>query len=519
MVTHIVNIKTNADLPTTLLQIAAITGVTSVDQKLRTERIVEVVGPPSIGADIEALDGVDNCCDPANATVRLDVLTADQWGLGYISDRNDLTEYLFDADGTGVRIYLVDTLAEPSLPEFSGRLQVIHNPTGIPLSVQHGTLTASWAGGITSGVAKGASLYNSAAFDGAGNASVTTIVEAFDAVANHIEDNPPLKTPIVSASLSVTGQIGDPMSAVIDRLKALGAIVVASSGNDGFNFNDPFQFTRVWPAENPNVVTVGAHDKLSAHATFSNQGNEVNIHAPGVQCSAIDNAGLVVTANGTSISAPYVAGSLACAVEAGIVDPVVWMANLSVQGVLTGLTAGPDGVLHKPANILSGTPPTPLDPNSTWYPAWVNIPDGAIQGPMGPAGPAGSNGVDGAIGPAGPPGPTPVLSYDIPIVYGGSPTIGEKLGGPMLTTDWFSEADFLGSTAMVEGILDNPLTVEVLVDSTPIGSVVIDNLGFVFTTVGGVPVFVEAPANLEFVAANTVIGATGIKITLKGKDQ
>ena len=395
MTKHIVNIDAEADEAEVIYNLSILGTITKM---FETSRVVEVEGTKE---DIEAVIGVESCCCDSEVVVKLDVLTADQWGLGAISNHLDQTEYLFDADGTGVNIYLADTLAEPSLPEFGGRLSIIHDPDLLPLTVQHGTLTASWAGGLTSGVAKGATLYNAAAFNGSGVGTLVSIVSAFDVIANHIEANPPTKTPIVSASLSITGQIGNPLSAVVDRLRALGAIVVASSGNDTFDFNDPFQFVRVWPAEDPDVFTVGAVDKLYARPSWSNQGNEVNIHAPGVQCSAVDHLGVTITADGTSISAPYVAGCLACAVQADIADPEAWLLTMAKLGVLVGPNTGSDGILHKPSAILATTAPPQEAPLSTWYPAFINVPDSTLQGPKGDTGDQGLQGDQGIQGEQG----------------------------------------------------------------------------------------------------------------------
>jgi len=371
---HIINITADADLQQALADLELLGAVTPTGT---TERRVEVEAPQAWSVFIMEVVGVASCCCEADAIIKTNLinLTYDdvtaitpavhgqlapgQWGPAYISDRNDLTSYDRDATGLGVRIYNVDTLADPLAPDFGGRMQVIHNPDGLSLdpATQHGTLTLGWAGGTAYGVAPDAELYNAAAWNGAGFGSLASILAAFDAVADHIEANPPALTPVVSASLSITGQgLGDPTIAVIDRLRALGAIVVVSSGNDSITLGAIFTIN-VWPAMNPNVVTVGSHDKLSARADFSNQGGVVDIHGPGVQCSALNQLGQVVTADGTSISAPFVAGVLACAIEAGESDPVVWLLSGAIPGVLTNITSGSDGVAHKPAVLLSGPAP------------------------------------------------------------------------------------------------------------------------------------------------------------------
>ena len=384
---HLINISATADLPQVLADLELLGSVTPTGTTLRR---VEVEAPAAWEAFIMDVDGVASCCDPNQATINLDLinitthgpLTPGQWGPPYISDMNDLTSYDRDATGLGVRIYNVDTLADPATSDLGGRAQVIHNPNPVPLdpATQHGTLTLGWAGGTAYGVAPEAELYNSAAWNGAGLGSLASILAAFDAVADHIEANPPALTPVVNASLSITGQnLGDPTIAVIDRLISLGAIVVVSSGNDSITLGAIFT-VNVWPAMNPNVVTVGAHDKLSARAGFSNQGGVLDIHAPGVQCSAANQLGQVVTADGTSISAPFVAGCLACAIQAGEADPVAWLSSQAIPGILSNITSGFDGVAHKPAVLLSG----PV-PGATWRPNRRRIVNGGTfdQRPSG----------------------------------------------------------------------------------------------------------------------------------------
>jgi hypothetical protein len=335
-----------------------------------TERYLHVTpnatSPSNLHERLHLVTGVSGCCDADYKVTlnfvkfeTLDQVAADDWALPYISGDNTLLNYEYDADGSGASIYLVDTLANPDLQEFGGRLSIIFNPTGIPLSVDHGTCTASWAGGSVHGVAKGVTLYNSAGFSGDGTGTVTTIANALSAVADHIEASNPTLPPIINCSFTASAAfLADPFSAMIDRLVALGAIIVASSGNDNINF-DSFNLTNVWPAMNAKVFTAGAHDKTSARATFSNHGSEVDIHAPGVDCASVNRDGIIVIASGTSLSAPFVAGCLACAIQAGIVDPVQWIKDLAVIGTLTGRVSGPDGVAFKPHVLLGGVEPAP----------------------------------------------------------------------------------------------------------------------------------------------------------------
>ena len=98
---------------------------------------------------------------------------------------------------------------------------------------------------------------------------------------------------------------GGPVAMVLARLLALDIPVVASAGNDG----DRDSVTV--PACAPGVIAVGAADRFSRGAYFSNAGPLVSLWAPGEDVwSACGSAG-VCPRSGTSMAAPHVAGGLA----------------------------------------------------------------------------------------------------------------------------------------------------------------------------------------------------------------
>ncbi|MFF0066735.1 type VII secretion-associated serine protease mycosin [Streptomyces sp. NPDC005279] len=81
-------------------------------------------------------------------------------------------------------------------------------------------------------------------------------------------------------------------------------VVVASAGNDGMNG----KLKDTYPAAFPGVLAVAASDRNNERAVFSQAGGFVGIAAPGVDVvSTVPGNGQCVD-NGTSFSAPYVAG-------------------------------------------------------------------------------------------------------------------------------------------------------------------------------------------------------------------
>nr|WP_256256246.1 type VII secretion-associated serine protease mycosin [Streptomyces sp. MUSC 14] len=81
-------------------------------------------------------------------------------------------------------------------------------------------------------------------------------------------------------------------------------VVVASAGNDGLGGNVKVTY----PASYPGVLAVAASDRNNERAPFSQSGDFVGVAAPGVDMISTVPGGGHCSDNGTSFSAPYVAG-------------------------------------------------------------------------------------------------------------------------------------------------------------------------------------------------------------------
>lgn len=123
--------------------------------------------------------------------------------------------------------------------------------------------------------------------------------------------------------------VEDPFyDAVVDAWNAAGIFAVFSNGNDGRAGCD----TSGSPADGPNAYAVGAYDAANHIADFSSRGPggpgglKPDISAPGVNVrSAIPSNGYAF-ANGTSMAAPHVAGTVA----------LIWSAAPSLIGDIEG---------------------------------------------------------------------------------------------------------------------------------------------------------------------------------------
>ncbi|WP_373313786.1 type VII secretion-associated serine protease mycosin [Streptomyces zaomyceticus] len=81
-------------------------------------------------------------------------------------------------------------------------------------------------------------------------------------------------------------------------------VVVASAGNDGMDG----ALKTTYPAAFPGVLAVASSDRNNERAAFSQAGTFVGVAAPGVDIVSTVPGGGQCVDNGTSFSAPYVAG-------------------------------------------------------------------------------------------------------------------------------------------------------------------------------------------------------------------
>jgi serine protease AprX len=90
-----------------------------------------------------------------------------------------------------------------------------------------------------------------------------------------------------------------------------GMLLVSSAGNAGNGFG-----TVATPADAPGVLTVGAVDENGNYVSFSSRGPTVDgrvkpdVMAQGLDAAVISQSGNVTTSNGTSFSAPIIAGAV-----------------------------------------------------------------------------------------------------------------------------------------------------------------------------------------------------------------
>ena len=235
------------------------------------------------------------------------------WGLDRIDDLDlplDLS-FTYNADGTGVTAYILDSGINTAHLDFGTRAGYIPNGlngnfVGDGLTAAdcngHGTHVAGTVGGIYSGVAKNVTILMGRVVNCAGGGTASMVIAGMDWIAAN-----GVHPAVVNMSLGY-GNVTSVRDAATN-LVAAGFVVAVAAGNGNFA-GQPIDACTEAPANSPNVITVGATDQTDKEASFSNYGTCVDILAPGVAIYSSDYqvTNQVVTKSGTSMASPHVAG-------------------------------------------------------------------------------------------------------------------------------------------------------------------------------------------------------------------
>jgi hypothetical protein len=212
-----------------------------------------------------------------------------------------------EAWGRGVTIAVLDTGVSGDATFGLGRVRALDigfgTTPGNGAEDGHGTAVAALAAGQAPdapGVAPSASVLSIRVTDASGVSDLFTISQAIVAAVD-------AGAKIINISLGgySTGAV---LEAAIGYATQKGALIVAAAGND--------QAAQLaWPAADTRVISVGAIDRLEQQVSFSNSGPQLQLTAPGYGVQTAWLNGQRVTIDGTSASAPIVAGSIAALIS------------------------------------------------------------------------------------------------------------------------------------------------------------------------------------------------------------
>jgi len=252
---------------------------------------------------------------------------------------NAIAAYNAGATGAGVKLGVVDSGVNPSLSEFSGRIDAasgdVAGTRGVSDDDGHGTAVTAVAAAArnnqnTMGVAFNATIVSERA-DDPGSCSQKDGCQFYDdAIASGIDAARTAGVRVINLSLGGSDP-GPTLLAAMQRAVNAGIVFVIAAGNDGADptkgtNSDPFALTpaQQFPGSVIIAGSVGVDNgtggvDASQISTFSNRagtGAQYTLMALGYHDRAPDNTGAQFLWDGTSFSTPTISGAVALMAQA-----------------------------------------------------------------------------------------------------------------------------------------------------------------------------------------------------------
>ena len=218
-------------------------------------------------------------------------------------------------DATGKHAWIIDTGIDLDHPDlnvgFGASFVVVRGKVTADDGHGHGTHVAGTIAAINNdigvvGVAANATVHPVRVLDENGSGYIDWVLKGIDYVAANANAGD-----VANMSLSAKGHYQSLHDAIVHTAElGIKFSIAAGNSSDHADFYEPAHINHV------NVYTISAIDALDIFADFSNYGNPpVDFSAPGVAVTSSKIGGGVLTASGTSMAAPHVAGLLLLDIE------------------------------------------------------------------------------------------------------------------------------------------------------------------------------------------------------------